>query len=72
MREIRSPGSVRGAARKGRPYRDRGLKRGGFPHAWGDREDDSRWQSRRTQKRRAKAAKVALGAGVHPLAKAQL
>ena len=22
MREIRSPGSVRGAARKGRPYRD--------------------------------------------------
>lgn len=24
MREIRSPGSVRGAVRKGRPYRDRG------------------------------------------------
>ena len=29
MREIRSPGSVRGAARKGRPYRDQGTQGSG-------------------------------------------
>jgi hypothetical protein len=28
VREIRSPGSVRGAARKGRPYRDWGPRAG--------------------------------------------
>ena len=31
MREIRTPGSVRGAARKGRPYRDWGAREGNDP-----------------------------------------
>ena len=45
MREIRSPGSVRGAARKGRPYRDRALKLGRFPDPCGHGDDGARWQS---------------------------
>ena len=52
MREIRSPGSVRGAARKGRPYRDRVLKLGKSPHPCGHGDDDARCQSRRAEPQR--------------------